>query len=67
MSKFYSVRLEAVQIIVLDAKSEEEAIKLALQNPDGMWNVMDAVIEGRDLTPDQVDREIQHGAFDLRE
>lgn len=66
MSTLYSVRLEAVQIIVLDADSEEEAVRLAMQNPDGDWQILGVELEGKGLTTAQVEQEIRHGAFDLR-
>lgn len=66
MSKFYVVRLEAIQTIVLDAESEEEARRLSMENPDGIWEILDAEIEGRDLTKAQVEMELRHGAYDLR-
>lgn len=66
MSTVYLVRLEAVQIIVLDADSDEEAVHMAVQNPNGDWQILGVELEGKDLTPSQVEQEIRHGAFDLR-
>jgi hypothetical protein len=66
MANLYAVKLVAVQIVVLDAENMVEARKLAIENPDGDWTICDSQIEQTDLSQEDVERNLRHGAYDLR-
>lgn len=65
--KVYEVSVKAFKVFVVDAESEQEAMKLAVDECGMDWEVDQAYIEGELKTADDVARSIRHGAEDMRE
>lgn len=68
--KVFAIIVKASRVCVVDAESEAEAQKIAMEDVEFEHTHMDEAETRRggvDLTTEDIERELRHGAQDLRE
>lgn len=66
--KVFAVLVVASRIVVVDADSESEAQKLAMSDAEfEPFHIDEASTEQANLSDDDIDQQLRHGAQDMRE